>query len=116
MKYITSGKFKKIYKINFKDITIGSIYIDINNFNGTFILPKLFLKAVRKYREHFSKMEKCQVSNDVHKQLYALHPDVEHHYAAVNPNNKLSRNALEMIPYELVEVIYVAKTKNGRLI
>lgn len=110
VKYINSGKIKKFYKIILQDYLIGMIYIDINNVSGTFILPDLLKKAVRNVKT--SEIKKT-LSAKIHIALFKDNPEVEFHYANVNPDNKLSMNALLENGYEIVEHVLVFRLKNG---
>jgi hypothetical protein len=115
--YINSGKYKKIYRINFKDLTIGSIYIDKDNINGTFLLPSLLKKAVKTYKDDFKKeREQSAFTKTAHIKLFELHPDVEYHYATANPKNTLSLDGMQNLGYEIIEIVLVRRTKDGKMI
>jgi hypothetical protein len=110
VKYINSGKFKKFYKIHLHEFPIGMIYIDVNNINGTFLLPDLLKKAIKNV--DMSDI-KDTLTAKIHSALFKDNPEVELHYATVNPNNTLSLKALLENGYEIVEHTLVFKTKNG---
>jgi len=115
--YINSGKYKKIYRINFKDVTIGSIYIDKYNVNGTFLLPNLLKEAIKTYREDFRKeRDQSDLSITAHIKLFELHPEVEYHYATANPKNIISLTAMQKAGYEITEIVLVRRTKDGKMI
>jgi len=114
VKYITSGKYKIFYKINFGDITIGSVYVDKRDINGTIIIPSKLKKALKKYKDKDLEISKMPISALIHFNLFKLHPEIETHYASVNPNNILSINALIQNGYEHIESIFSMKTKNGK--
>jgi len=110
VKYINSGKFKKFYKIYLQEYPIGMIYIDINNVNGTFLLPHLLKKAIQNVD---IRDVKDTLTARIHSALFKDNPEVELHYATVNPNNTASLSALLENGYEMVEYTLAFKTKNG---
>lgn len=114
--YITSGKYKVFYKVYFGDVTIGSVYIDKQDINGTIIIPSELKKALKRYKGEELEIHHTQISALIHIRLYELHPEIEIHYASVNPNNTLSMNALLENGYEHIESILAIKTKDGKII
>lgn len=114
--YIKSGKYKVFYRVNFGDITIGTVYIDKQDINGTFILPSELKKALKTYNGQELEIQHTPISALIHIKLFALHPEIEIHYASVNPINTLSMNALLDNGYEHIESILAIKTKNGKVI
>ncbi len=111
---LKSGKYKVFYKIIANDIPIGTVFIDKNDVNGTFIIPSLLRKVFKKYKGCTMNIEGMPLSSYIHKQLFALHPEIEIHYASVNPKNKLSLNNLIDNGYEFIECILAMKTINGK--
>ena len=117
VRYLTSDKFKVIYRVVLGEISIGTIYIDKLDVNGTVVLPSELKKALKRYRGQEKEIDNVpQISLLIHMKLYALHPEIETHYASVNPNNTLSMNALLDNGYEHIESILAMKTKNGKMI
>jgi hypothetical protein len=113
VKYLNSGKYKGIYRIHLYEHSIGMIYIDINNFNGTFLLPNLLKKALKDLKQKNIKINKDEIASKSHIELFKRHKDVEIHYASINPKNKLSYESLLRNGYESVELIMTITTKNG---
>jgi hypothetical protein len=113
VKYLNSGKYKGIYRIHLYEYSIGMIYIDINNFNGTFLLPNLLKKALKDLKQKNIKINKDEIASKSHIELFKRHKDVEIHYASINPKNKLSYESLLRNGYESVELIMTITTKNG---
>lgn len=112
-KNIQSDKYKKIYRIKLLDISIGMIYIDKNNFNGTFLLPSLLKTAFKELKNKNIEFDKDLITPQTHLQLLKKHKDVEVHYASINPKNKLSYDGLIKNGYEPVEIILAITAKNG---
>jgi hypothetical protein len=112
-KNIQSNKYKNIYRINLHNISIGMIYIDINNYNGTFLLPNLLKKAFKILKQNNISFNKKLITPQIHLQLFKKHKDVNFHYASVNPKNKLSLDRLIENGYEPIEIILSIPTKNG---
>jgi uncharacterized protein YneF (UPF0154 family) len=111
VKHINSGKYKKIYKILLRNKAIGMIYIDIFNVNGTFIIPTLLKKVLKENGPINNK--KMSLSQATHTELFKKHPEVEVHFATVNPKNLLSISNLLEFGYENIEMVLAIKTKNG---
>jgi hypothetical protein len=114
VEYLNSGKYKQIYKVLYKNIPIGMVYIDNSNVNGTFIVPALLKAALKKAGPLENK--KVGLSAAIHMELYKKHPDIELHYATVNPKNVLSLSNLIEYGYEEIEIILAIKTKNGKIV
>jgi hypothetical protein len=114
--HITSGKYKVFYKILLGDFEIGTIYIDKNDVNGTFILPNLLKKALVKYKTQKLNIGDKPLSAHIHIKLFELHPEIKTHYASVNPENKASLNSLIDNGYEFIECILAIKTENGKVL
>jgi hypothetical protein len=112
-KNIQSNKYKKIYRIKLLDHSIGMIYIDENNFNGTFLLPNLLKIALKNLKNKNINFDKDLITPQTHLQLLKIHKEVEVHYASINPKNKLSYDGLIKNGYEPVEMILAITSKNG---
>lgn len=112
--HINSNKYKKIYIITIEDVRIGMVYIDKDNINGTFIVPK-FLKQAIKLHSIDKSEENKSLSAMIHIELFKKHPEVTLHYATVNPNNKHSLNSLLDNGYEITEIILAIQTKDGKV-
>ena len=115
IKNLKSGKYKGIYKIYLYENLIGMIYIDINNFNGTFLLPDLIKKALINLKQKNIKINKDDITPQIHIELFKKHKDVEVHYASINPENKLSYQSLLKNGYEPIELTLSITTKNGQV-
>jgi hypothetical protein len=115
LKNINSDEYKVFFKIIFGDIDIGLIYLNKNNENSTFILPNLLKIALKKYKNQKKETDNVPLSTLVHKIFFEKLPDIETHYARVNPENKLSLTGLIDNGYEIVELILAIKTKNGKV-
>jgi hypothetical protein len=111
-----SGKYKVFYKIMANDISIGTIYIDKNDVNGTFIIPELLKRVLKKHKNQKLNIQDKSLSAYVHIALFKLHPEIKVHYASVNPNNKLSLKSLIDNGYELIESILAIKTEDGKVV
>jgi hypothetical protein len=111
VKHINSNKYKKIYRVNFNEITIGSIYTDKNNYTGTFLMPNLIKKAIKKYgRDGFTY---DSIIYKAHKLMYKNLPEVTVFYHSINPKNILSLRGAFKTTWDLSEIIFSCKTKNG---
>lgn len=115
IKNLKSGKYKGIYKIYLYENLIGMIYIDVNNFNGTFLLPDLIKKAIKDLKQKNIKIDKDEITPQIHIELFKKHKDVEIHYASINPENKLSFQSLLKNGYEPIELILSITTKDGKV-
>jgi len=116
VEYLKSSKYKHLYKIFLGEIPIGMFYHDINSTSGTFIPPSLLKKAMKFYRSRGEDIvinKENSVALQVYILFYKLHPEITTHYAVVNPNNKLSLQALLNHGYELVEYVLVQETVDG---
>jgi len=114
--HLKSSKYKHLYKIFLGEILIGMFYHDINSTSGTFIPPYLLKKAIKFYRslgEDIYINKENSIALQVYILFYKLHPEITTHYAKVNPNNKLSLQALLNHGYELIEYVLVQETVNG---
>lgn len=112
---LKSDKYKAIYKIKLLNNLIGSIYIDKNNFNGTFLLPNLIKKCFKDLKQKNIEIDKTLITPQIHMELFKKHKEVNLHYASVNPNNQLSLKALIDNGYEPVELVLVMTTdKTGK--
>jgi hypothetical protein len=116
VKHITSGKYKVFYRVNFGEISVGVIYIDQNNVNGTVIIPSKLKKALKKYNNQDLEINYTPISALIHIKLFSLHPEIKVHYASVNPMNTLSVRALLENGYEHIESIFAIQTQNGKVI
>ena len=112
---ILSGKYKVFYKIMANDLPIGTVFIDKNDINGTFIVPELLKNAFKKYKGQKLNIQDKPLSAYVHIALFKLHPEIKIHYASVNPKNKLSIKSLTDNGYELIECILAIKTVDGKV-
>jgi hypothetical protein len=115
IKHINSGKYKVFYKILFGEIVIGTIYIDKQDVNGTILLSNKIKIAFKKYKGEDLEVNYKPISAIIHIKLFELHPEIEVHYASVNPNNFLSIKALLENGYEHIESILSITTKNGKV-
>lgn len=114
---LCSSTYKHHYIICLGDVYIGSTYVDKNDIYGMFILPKYLKQALKEYGKKNTELATRPepISVIVFKNLIALHPEITTFYAAVNPKNTLSRNAMIRAGHEEIEVILRQKTVNGKL-
>jgi hypothetical protein len=111
VKHINSNNYKKIYRINFNELTIGSIYTDKNNYTGTFLMPSLIKIAMKKYgRKNFTYNN---VSYEAHILMYKDLSQETVFYHSINPKNILSLKSAFKTGWPLTEMIFSIKTKNG---
>ena len=114
VKNINSNNYKKIYRINFNELTIGSIYTDKNNYTGTFLLPSLIKIAIKKYGKENFNAEKIGIK--AHTLMYEDLPEINVFYHCINPKNTLSLKGASRIGWELTELVFSCKTQNGKYI
>jgi len=114
IKTINSDEYKKFFKIKFGDIDIGLILLKKNNENATFISPNLLKNALKKYKNEKKETDFIQLCALVHLRFGEMLPEVETHYARVNPQNKLSLKNLLENGYEIIEYVLALKAKNGK--
>lgn len=112
VQHINSDKYKKIYIVIIGNVRIGMVYIDKQDINGTFVVPK-FLKQALKVCKKVERINEKPLSAMIHTELFRKHPEITLHYATVNPNNKHSLNSLLENGYEIVEIVLAMKTKGG---
>lgn len=112
---LKSPRYKKLYKIFLGEFPLGMIYIDANNVNGTFLLPWLVKHAFRELRKRNERFDIRAITPQTHIQLFRKHPDVNVHYATVNPKNMLSVRAMLDNGYEHIESVLAIKTENGEV-
>jgi len=116
VKHLKSSKYKHLYKILLGEIPIGMFYHDINSTSGTFVPPSLLKKAIKFYRSCGKNIvinKENSIALQVYILFYKLHPEITTHYAVVNPNNKLSLQALLDHGYELVGYVLAQETVEG---
>ena len=115
IKFITSGKIKAFYRAKLGDCVIGMIAIDRENVNSTFIMPNLLKKALKIYKNEEKEIDHTSLALLMHKRLFEKHPEVNIHFARVNPKNIQSLRSLLKHGYEEIEVILAMKTKKGKM-
>jgi hypothetical protein len=114
LKNLKSSKYKGIYKVYLYNQLVGMVYLDNNDFNGTFLMPSFLKKAFKKLKNDNIEIDKELITPQIHIQLLKLHPEVKIVYAAVNPKNHLSLNALIHNGYEPIEVVLAITSENGQ--
>jgi hypothetical protein len=78
--------------------------------------PSLLKKAIKFYRSCGKNIvinKENSIALQVYILFYKLHPEITTHYAVVNPNNKLSLQALLDHGYELVGYVLAQETVEG---
>jgi hypothetical protein len=83
-----------------------------------FILPNKLKEALRLYGKKGTEMSirPEPISVITFKRMIALHPEITTFYAAVNPKNTLSRNAMINAGHKEREIILTVNTVNGKLV
>jgi hypothetical protein len=111
---LKSLRYKHHYIICLGEIKIGSCYIDREDTYGMFILPTKLKEALKLYGKKGTEMATRPepISVIAFKRMIALHPEITTLYAAVNPKNTLSRNAMISAGHEEQEIILTVNTVN----
>ena len=115
IKNIQSDNYKQLYKLTIGELTVGTMHIDKKDMVGIFFIPSLLKKAIRFYRNKNIPVDIDYISLQAFIALYKLHPEITLYYASVSPKNTLSINALIRHGFELNELIFAMKTKNGKI-
>ncbi len=114
-KNIQSDNYKHLYKLTIGELFVGTMHIDKKDMVGIFFLPSLLKKAFRYYRNKGITVDIDYISLQAFIALYKLHPEITLYYASVSPKNTLSINALIRHGFELNELIFAMKTKDGKI-
>ena len=112
---LASKKYKQLYKIFLGEFALGMIYIDVNNVNGTFLVPSFVKTAFKELKKRNEYFDIRQITPQTHILLFRAHPDVNVHYATANPGNTLSIKAMLDNGYEHIESVFAMKTENGEI-
>ena len=114
IKNIQSDNYKQIYKLTIGELPVGTMHIDKKDMVGIFFLPCLLKRAIRHYRSKNIAVDIDYISSQAFISLYKLHPEITLYYTSVSPRNLLSINALNRHGFELNELIFAMKTKDGK--
>jgi hypothetical protein len=112
------GKYKKHYRVNIGDLSIGSVYLDNTNTWGIVIVPKMIKNALKFYGITKTELykNKQHLSYIIFKNLVYLNPKVTNFYAKINAKNNLSINAFLNAGYQPTQIIFEVKSENGKII
>jgi hypothetical protein len=108
-----SEKIKHIYSIYLGRKRVGIIFVDIDDNVSEFLLPKYLKEALKQLQDEHVDYKPKSLSADIHLTFYKKHPEIKHYYASVNPENKLSLNALIKNGYEPIEIVLAMTTEKG---
>lgn len=111
-KILNSSRYKAYYKILFFDVAIGVIYVDKHDILGLFFLSSELKKVLK--QQKIKKVQRIySLCEYVCREMFKLHPDIQVHYALINPQNSFSRIGLIKGGFEEIGILYAIETKNG---